>query len=61
MKKSKQQEELSSIKDRVKKGAIAPEVKKKLAALSHELGMSKENLAELCVTMYRLYGKKEEL
>lgn len=60
MKKNKNQEDISSIKERVRKGTLAPEVKTKLRVLSHELGISEENLAQLCVMMYRLYGKKEK-
>ena len=47
-----------SLKQRIKNGSISPEAKIQLASLSKELGMSQESLAELCVMMYRMYGKK---
>ena len=47
-----------SFKKHIKEDSISPEAKKKLEILSKELGMSQESLAELCVMMYRMYGKK---
>ncbi len=47
-----------SLKQRIKKSSISPEAKIQLESLSKELGMSQESLAELCVMMYRMYGKK---
>lgn len=58
MRKNKKHKEKPSIKQRLKDGTLSPEVKKQLASLSQELGISEESLAELCVMMYRLYGKK---
>ena len=58
MKKRKQPTEKLSIKQRLKNGSLAPEVKKQLSTLSQELGLSEESLAELCVMMYRMYGNK---
>lgn len=58
MRKTKDHETISSLKQRIKQGNISPEVKKQLTSLSKELGMSEENLAELCVMMYRMYGNK---
>lgn len=47
-----------SLKQRIKEGSISPEAKIQLEALSKELGMSQESLAELCLMMYRIYGEK---
>lgn len=58
MRKTKKHEGKTSIKQRLKDGSLSPEVKKQLTSLSQELGISEESLAELCVMMYRLYGKK---
>jgi len=58
MRKTKNHEDKPSLKQRIKNGSIAPESKIQLASLSKELEMSQESLAELCVMMYRMYGKK---
>lgn len=58
MRKTKNHEDKPSLKQRIKNGSISPEAKIQLASLSKELGMSQESLAELCVMMYSMYGKK---
>ncbi|MDD3505858.1 MAG: hypothetical protein PHX65_04840 [Sulfurimonas sp.] len=58
MKKGKSYEDKPSLKQRIKDGTLAPEVKQQLESLSKELNMPQESLAELCVMMYRMYGKK---
>lgn len=58
MRKSKNNEEISSVKQRIKEGSLSPKAQRELASLSKELGMPQERLAQLCVMMYRMYGKK---
>ncbi|NBL00294.1 MAG: hypothetical protein EOM50_20275 [Erysipelotrichia bacterium] len=58
MRKSKNNEERSSLKQRIKEGSLPAKAQKELASLSKELGISKERLVQLCVMMYRMYEKK---
>ena len=58
MRKTKNHEDKPSLKQCIKNGSISPEAKIQLESLSKELEMSQESLAELCVMMYRMYGKK---
>lgn len=58
MKKTHKNKDQLFIQQRLKEGSLSPKTKQLLESLSKELGLSEENLASLCVMMYRLYGHK---
>ena len=58
MKKTHKNKDQLFIQQHLKKGSLSPKTKQLLESLSKELGLSEENLASLCVMMWRMYGNK---